>query len=95
MPTTTEHRTHGDSTADDDLAFTRPWGFDPAAITVPTAVWWGSQDVLVPPGHGEWLAATIPGAIPRINHSGGHQADPDKHIQNLYPWLIDGTPWSD
>jgi pimeloyl-ACP methyl ester carboxylesterase len=81
--------------ADDDIAFTKPWGFDPATITVPTAVWWGSQDVLVPPGHGEWLAKTIPGALTKIDTGGGHQADPDKHIQNLYPWLINGTAWSD
>lgn len=81
--------------ADDDLAFTRPWGFDPATISVPAAVWWGAQDVLVPPGHGEWLAKTIPGALTRIDNSGGHMADPDKHIHNLYPWLINGTAWSD
>jgi pimeloyl-ACP methyl ester carboxylesterase len=80
--------------ADDDLAFTRPWGFDPASITVPTAVWWGADDVLVPASHGEWLAATIPNAVSRVDH-GGHMADPDTHIQRLYPWLIDGVPWQD
>jgi pimeloyl-ACP methyl ester carboxylesterase len=81
--------------ADDDIAFTKPWGFDPAQITVPTAVWWGAHDVLVPAKHGEWLAANIPGALARVDTSGGHQADPDTHIQRLYPWLIDGTIWSD
>lgn len=81
--------------ADDDIAFTVPWGFDPAAIRVPTAVWWGSKDVLVPPAHGEWLARTVPNAAVRIDTSGGHQADPDTHIAVLYSWLIDGTPWSD
>jgi pimeloyl-ACP methyl ester carboxylesterase len=81
--------------ADDDIAFTKPWGFDPATITVPAAVWWGSKDVLVPPSHGEWLARTIPGALARIDDSGGHMADPDTHIQALYPWLIDGTVWSE
>lgn len=81
--------------ADDDIAFTKPWGFDAADITVPTAVWWGSQDVLVPPSHGEWLAKRVPNALTKIDTSGGHQADPDKHIQNLYPWLITGTAWSD
>lgn len=81
--------------ADDDLAFTKPWGFDPATITVPTAIWWGAQDVLVPPGHGEWLAKTVPNALTRIDTSGGHQADPDKHIKRLYPWLLHGSMWSD
>jgi pimeloyl-ACP methyl ester carboxylesterase len=87
---------HGvDGWIDDDLAFTMPWGFDPATITVETTVWWGSQDVLVPASHGEWLAARIPGARTRIDDSGGHQADPDTFIQALYPWLIAGTPWDD
>jgi pimeloyl-ACP methyl ester carboxylesterase len=81
--------------ADDDVAFTLPWGFDPATITVPTAIWWGAQDVLVPPKHGEWLARTVPNAITRIDTSGGHQADPDTHINRLYPWLINGTLWTD
>jgi pimeloyl-ACP methyl ester carboxylesterase len=78
---------------DDDLAFTRPWGFDPATITVPTAIWWGASDVLVPPGHGEWLADTVPTALVRVDADGGHQADPDRHIARLYPWLLDGVAW--
>jgi pimeloyl-ACP methyl ester carboxylesterase len=81
--------------ADDDIAFTVPWGFDPSTITVPTAVWWGSKDVLVPPKHGEWIARTVPDALPRIDTSGGHQADPDTHIQVLYRWLVDGVLWQD
>jgi pimeloyl-ACP methyl ester carboxylesterase len=79
--------------ADDDIAFTRSWGFDPGTISVPSAVWWGSKDVLVPPAHGEWLARTVPGALARIDSSAGHQPDPDTHIQMLYAWLIDGTVW--
>ena len=50
---------------DDDLAFTRDWGFDLAAITCPVVVWQGSHDLMVPPSHGEWLVAHIPRAVPR------------------------------
>ena len=81
--------------ADDDIAFTKPWGFDPATITVPTAVWWGSKDVLVPPAHGEWIARTVPDAIPRVDAGGGHLGDPDTQVEELYGWLIHGTLWSD
>jgi pimeloyl-ACP methyl ester carboxylesterase len=80
--------------ADDDIAFTQPWGFDPASIAVPAAVWWGAKDVLVPAHHGDWLARTVPGALARIDDGSGHMADPDTHTQMLYPWLIDGTIWS-
>ena len=79
-----------DGWVDDDLAFTRPWGFDVASVAVPTSVWWGTADVLVPPGHGEWIARHVPGAITRIDDSGGHQMDPETRIEVLYDWLLHG-----
>jgi pimeloyl-ACP methyl ester carboxylesterase len=78
---------------DDDLAFTLPWGFDPATIRIPTAVWWGAEDVLVPPAHGEWIARTVPNALPRVDRSGGHLADPDTELLLLADWLLNGTAW--
>jgi pimeloyl-ACP methyl ester carboxylesterase len=80
---------------DDDIAFTLPWGFDPSTIRVPTAVWWGAEDVLVPAAHGEWIARTVPNALPRVDRSGGHMADPDTEFVQLTRWLIDGTAWPD
>jgi pimeloyl-ACP methyl ester carboxylesterase len=76
---------------DDDLAFTRPWGFDPAKVRVPTAIWWGAEDVLVPPRHGQWLAATVPDAVVRVTTGGGHQMDPDTDFLVLHSWLRDGV----
>jgi len=78
---------------DDDLAFTRPWGFDPSTITVPTAVWWGAADVLVPPQHGEWIARSVPSAVARVQQQAGHQADPERDVVLLNRWLLDGQPW--
>src|SRR3954447_5481119 len=78
---------------DDDLAFTQPWGFDPATIQVPTAAWWGAVSVLLPPQHGEWIAQTVSGAVARVRQDGGHQADPDKDVVLLNGWLLDGVPW--
>ena len=78
---------------DDDLAFTQPWGFDPAKVPVPTAVWWGVADVLVPPQHGEWLARTVPDAVPRVQQEAGHQPDPERDVVLLNGWLLDGKPW--
>jgi pimeloyl-ACP methyl ester carboxylesterase len=57
---------------DDDISFTRPWGFELDKIGVPVFVWQGGHDRMVPFGHGEWLAAHIPGARPRLFPEHGH-----------------------
>ena len=61
-----------DGWVDDDLAFTRPWGFDLAALDLPVTVWQGSDDLMVPLAHGRWLAAAIPGATARLQEGDGH-----------------------
>jgi pimeloyl-ACP methyl ester carboxylesterase len=58
---------------DDDLAVVGDWGFSVAdCAAVPTAVWQGDQDLMVPPGHGTWLAAHVPGARVHLLPEEGH-----------------------
>jgi pimeloyl-ACP methyl ester carboxylesterase len=57
---------------DDDLAFVGTWGFDVRAIAGPVLVWQGSDDLMVPFAHGEWLAAHIGGAVPTLVPGEGH-----------------------
>lgn len=61
-----------DGWLDDDLAFTRPWGFDLASLTVPTMLWQGSVDLMVPLAHGRWLADHLTGARPHVLDGEGH-----------------------
>jgi pimeloyl-ACP methyl ester carboxylesterase len=77
---------------DDDLAFIRPWGFDVSAISVPVLVWYGLSDVLVPPTHGDWLAANVPGCLVKRDDAGHLAADPAADITANARWLRAGEP---
>ena len=59
----------------------REAGFDVASIRVPTLVYQGRQDAMVPFAHGEWLAAHVPGTE-------AHLSDDDGHLT----WMISGLP---
>jgi pimeloyl-ACP methyl ester carboxylesterase len=61
-----------DGWLDDDLAFTRPWGFELDEIEVPTYLWQGSADLMVPFAHGKWLAARLPNAVAHLETGEGH-----------------------
>ncbi|MFC9914987.1 alpha/beta fold hydrolase [Streptomyces sp. NPDC127197] len=59
---------------DDVLSFCTPWGFDPAAITVPTLLWHGEQDVFSPVDHFRWLARRVSGATAVLQPAAAHFA---------------------
>ncbi|MEO8274353.1 MAG: alpha/beta hydrolase [Chloroflexota bacterium] len=57
---------------DDDIAFTRPWGFGVADVESQVHVWQGAHDRMVPFAHGQWLAANLPDACPHLFAEQGH-----------------------
>jgi pimeloyl-ACP methyl ester carboxylesterase len=75
-----------DGWVDDMLAFVKPWGFDVSTIRVPVAVKFGRTDNLVPPAHGDWLAAHIPNAIVDAHEGAGHAGD-DADVERVYAWI--------
>jgi pimeloyl-ACP methyl ester carboxylesterase len=76
---------------DDDLEVLEPWGFDVASITIPVLVHYGLTDVLVPPAHGDWLAANVPGCLVKVDSAAGHLGEnPEEQIAENLRWLRDG-----
>jgi pimeloyl-ACP methyl ester carboxylesterase len=57
---------------DDDIAFVRSWGLDVGAIDVPVTIWQGSDDRMVPAGHGRWLSQQVAGARFELADGEGH-----------------------
>ncbi len=74
---------------DDNLACVAPWGFDPADISVPVLLLQGVQDLMVPPGHGRWLAAHIPGVEAEISDAEGHITLLTGRIPEVHQWLLE------
>ena len=73
----------------DDNCMLRPWGFDLADITVPVLLLHGRQDMFVPPGHGEWLAAHIPGVEARLLDDDGHLTLMRNRVPEVHAWLAE------
>jgi pimeloyl-ACP methyl ester carboxylesterase len=72
---------------DDDLAFTHPWGFELDEIRVPTLLWQGVQDKMVPAAHARWLMERIPGVEAHISEEDGHLSIAVGRLGEIYDWL--------
>lgn len=77
-----------DGWVDDDLAFARPFGFEPEAITTPTLVVHGHHDQFVPLSHGQWLSRAIAGAESWLLADEAHMSLLANQIGNVHAWLL-------
>ncbi|WP_431929454.1 alpha/beta fold hydrolase [Nonomuraea jabiensis] len=57
---------------DDDVSYTLPWGCDPATVDAPVLLLHGTEDRIIPAGHGSWLAAHCPAAELRLCEGDSH-----------------------
>lgn len=79
---------HGaDGWIDDGTAMMRPWGFDPADITIPVQLWHGRADRFVPFDHGRWLAERIPAVEAHLNDTDGHLTLL-RRLPEIHTWLL-------
>jgi len=72
---------------DEGCAHVRPWGFELADISVPVLLLHGRQDQFVPFGHGQWLAAHIPGVEARLLDGDGHLTLLEHRVSEVHAWL--------
>jgi pimeloyl-ACP methyl ester carboxylesterase len=84
-------RVGADGWLEDDLAIMKPWGFDVSEVTVPTRLWQGSLDHLVPVTHGEWLATRIPGVVPHFEKDEDHLSIVYGYIDRILQDLVDAS----
>jgi pimeloyl-ACP methyl ester carboxylesterase len=75
--------------ADDDLAFTKPWGFELEDVEADVRLWQGELDVLAPRAHGEYVASRLPNARFELLEGGGHLLDEEWGV--VLAWLRAGA----
>ncbi|MGH3471925.1 MAG: alpha/beta fold hydrolase [Nocardioidaceae bacterium] len=61
-----------DGFARDNVSWGGDWDIDVAGLTVPTWLWYGVEDQMVPPYHGRWLARRISDATFVLRGSRSH-----------------------
>ena len=78
----------GNGWIDDNLAFVADWGFEPASIERPVLIVQGGDDRFVPPSHGAWLAARVPGREAWLDDAHGHLTILEDLIPDVHAWLL-------
>jgi pimeloyl-ACP methyl ester carboxylesterase len=75
--------------ADDDLAFAKPWGFEPEEVEAEVRLWQGELDVLAPRRHGEYVASRLSNGHFELLVGAGHFLDEEWAV--VLDWLSAGA----
>lgn len=78
-----------DGWVDDDLAFRRDWGFDPAAVACPVLLLQGAEDLAVPPAHARWLAGHAGPTVELRELPGEGHLSLLPRVDDVHAWLLD------
>lgn len=78
-----------DGYARDNVAWGAQWDIDPANVEVPTWLWYGETDRMVPSSHGQWYADQIAGSTLVIRPGNGHGSTIFGHFDDMLATLRD------
>jgi pimeloyl-ACP methyl ester carboxylesterase len=81
-----------DGWLDDGLAMLRPWGFEPAEVRPPVAVWHSEDDPMAPFEHARRLVAAIPNAEPFLVDGMGHGGVCCRQEVPMFDWIVSKVP---
>lgn len=74
----------------DFMLYSHDWGFDPAKINLPVALWHGTDDITVPPCHSRMLAEPLAQAQVFDWPGEGHFSLPINHAEPILGALLNG-----
>jgi pimeloyl-ACP methyl ester carboxylesterase len=81
-------RHHGlDPLVTETALFGQSWGFDLGAIDVPTWLWYGAEDTVVPQAMGLYLADAIPTAEAHFYPDLGHLGTVERTEEEVFETL--------
>lgn len=78
-----------DGFARDNVAFGVEWDIDPSRLDVPTWIWHGERDLMVPPSHARWVATRISSARLVMRQGEGHNGSIFEHWDDMLATLRD------
>ena len=81
-------RTGVDGWLDDDVALLADWGFAVEDVAAPAFVWHGSEDLMAPFTHGQWLVAHLPHVTAHLLMGEGHVSAASHRLDQMLDELV-------